>query len=697
MKKILFFIAIPLGWAMFLCYNLTGSYAFAIVLFTVLTKLILMPVALWVQKNGIKIVRIQPELNKIKADFFGDKNRVADETAALYKKEKYNPFSNIIPMFLQILLLIGLIQVIYNPLTHLLRFDSTLIESLIKMTGSLTGVNINSSSIQLTVVEAIKNSAYTGSFLAVEGVNIAVIEAVRSINMGFLGLNFTLIPSQTAGLELLIPVLAGLAALALSLAQNKLNPLQAEQTKAGQWGTMAFSVGISLFLGAFVPVGVGFYWIFSNLFTIPQQLLLNVIINPKKHINFEKLEASKKALAALEAVGKKKPFEKDQHSKREKADYKRFFSIANKHLVFYSESSGFYKYYEKIIEELLKRSNVIIHYITSDPDDAIFKQAVAQPRIKPYYIGPKRLITLMMKMDADMVVMTMPDLGNYHIKRSYVRKDTEYVYLFHYPLSTHMVLPKGALDNYDTILCVGEFQFEEIRKMEELYDLSPKKLIACGYGQLDKLYDAYKPLDKSDNVRKKILIAPSWQKDNILDTCIEGILDSLIGKGFDIIVRPHPEYVKRFGPRMDAVVAKYQDNPEGDLTFELDFSGNSSIFEADLVITDWSGTAYEFSFITCKPSVFIDTTPKTNNPEYTKLGIEPLEFSLRDKIGIRINPSELSSLLEKINQLIVETGKYKKEILEMRSRYISNFGQSGEVGCRYILDSLKAMTSANKK
>ena len=69
-----------------------------------------------------------------------------------------------------------------------------------------------------------------------------------------------------------------------------------------------------------------------------------------------------------------------------------------------------------------------------------------------------------MKMDAHMVIMTMPDIENYHYKRSYVNKDTEYVYVFHYPLSTHMVLHTGALDHYDTILCVGDFQFAEIRK-----------------------------------------------------------------------------------------------------------------------------------------------------------------------------------------------------------------------------------------
>ena len=102
-----------------------------------------------------------------------------------------------------------------------------------------------------------------------------------------------------------------------------------------------------------------------------------------------------------------------------------------------------------------------------------------------------------------MVVMTMPDLENYHIKRSYVRKDAEYVYMFHYPLSTHMVLHTGALDHYDTILCVGEFQFAERRKQEELYHLPQKKLVLCGYGQLEKLQDAYDKLKSKYMVKRK--------------------------------------------------------------------------------------------------------------------------------------------------------------------------------------------------
>ena len=154
--------------------------------------------------------------------------------------------------------------------------------------------------------------------------------------------------------------------------------------------------------------------------------------------------------------------------------------------MFYSEKSGFYKYFEAVIEELLLRSNVSIHYITSDPNDKIFIFAEKEPRVKPYYIGEKRLITLMMKMDADMVVMTMPDLENYHIKRSLVKKDVHYIFMPHDPLSTHMGFRKGALDHFDTVFCVGDIQVEEIKRWEKSENLPSKNTVVTGYGVLEK-------------------------------------------------------------------------------------------------------------------------------------------------------------------------------------------------------------------
>mgnify|MGYP003303689591 CR=1 FL=1 len=666
------------------CYAITSNYGLAIILFTLATKIILFPVSFWVHTNGIKMVRIQPAINRLKVKYFGDQDKIADEQADLFKKEKYSPFASIVPILLQLVLLIGLIQVIYHPLSYVLNLPATTVQEILQFAHHLGGIDTDSSTAEILALNLIQHTKN----VALPNVSAEIIDRLLEMDMNFLCFNLSGVPMTVGGTLLLIPLFAGFAAVVLSLSQNKINPLQKEQTQSSQFFSMAFSVGISLIVGFLIPAGVGFYWTWSNLFSIVQQIVLNLIYKPEDHINYAELAASKKELAKYENIGTLSNDELRQYAHREKEDYKRFFSIINKHLVFYSESNGFFKYFERTIQYLLKNTNLTIHYITSDPNDQIFTLAQQEPQIKPYYIGAKKLITLLMKLEADVVVMTMSDLENYHYKRSYMRKDIEYVYMFHYPLSTHMVLHTGALDHYDTILCVGDFQFDEIRKQEELYNLPKKKLIACGYGQLETLYDSYISMENVTRDRPKVLIAPSWQEENILDSCIDELLNSLLGQGFDVVVRPHPEYVKRYRARIDEIVQRYSSYMGDDLTFELDFTSNKSIFDSDVVISDWSGTAYEFSFVTERPCVFIDTPPKIHNPEYVKLGIEPLEITLRDKIGLRVAPDKLGNLASLIRSLLTDTSR-KDAIRSIREKYVSNFGESGKVAANYLIERIQ--------
>ena len=691
MNTLITLLGTPLGHVMRWCYALLGSYGPAILLFTLITKVILLPVGVWVHKNSIKVVRIQPELNRVKARFFGDRDAIAEEQGKLYKREGYHPLVSLIPLFIQIVLLMGLVQVIYHPFDHLLRLPRETSQALVELTCRLTGADPASSSIQLRAVSAIHSGLYAADFAALN-LPEAVSQAA-ALQTTFLGIDLGAVPAAAGGALWIMPILAGLGAYLLCVAQNRSNVLQSEQGKLNKYGTMALSVGLSQYLGAFVPAGVAVYWIAGNLLAIAQLYLLNRLIDPRRYVDYAALEESKKQLQQLQSVGGERTKEEKA---REKADYKRFFSIANKHLVFYSEGSGFYKYFERLIAELLRRSNVVIHYVTSDPKDQIFEIARKNERIQAYYIGDRKLITLFMKMDADVVVMTMSDLENYHYKRSYVRKDITYIYMFHYPLSTHMVLHTGALDHYDEILCVGEFQFEEIRAREKREGLPAKKLVACGYGQLENLYDAYQQMDRAPRATPRVLIAPSWQNDNILDTCIDDMLNCILGQGWHVTVRPHPEYVKRYRARWDALTARWQDYRGGDLTFEGDFSGNESIYGSDAVITDWSGTAYEFSFVTLRPSVFINTLPKINNTDYDKLGVEPLELSLRDRVGVSVDPDKIDTLAGVVRQVLSDSGRYEKEIEALRSRYIANFGASGKAAYRAVMDAVKAYGGPQK-
>ena len=145
------------------------------------------------------------------------------------------------------------------------------------------------------------------------------------------------------------------------------------------------TISLSLYLGWFVPIGTALYWVCSNLMAVIQLYILNAIIKPRKYVDYEKLEKSRRALNEIQSVGKKKKESLfSENKRRERNDYKKFFSVVNKHLVFYSESNGFYKYFKGFIEYLLEHTNITIHYITSDPEDSIFEMEKVNPQIRAY-------------------------------------------------------------------------------------------------------------------------------------------------------------------------------------------------------------------------------------------------------------------------------------------------------------------------
>lgn len=592
------------------CYALCHNYWIAIFLFTLLTKVILLPLSVWIQKNSIKTVRMEPELNHIKAVYAGNQELISEEQYKLFKREKYSPFGDLIPLFVQLALLMG-------------------------------------------VVEAVKK-----------------------------GTPLTVIPIQALGVTLLIPAVAAASAFVMCFVQNKINVLQSEQGALNQYGTMIFSVGLSLYLGFFVSVGVGFYWICSNLLSTLQLALLNVWINPRDYIDYEALEKSKEELKEARAfmTDRKKQGRNNPCRKKEKADYKRFLSGQRKKLVFYSEKNGFYKYYKNIIEEIIRRTNIVVHYITSDPEDEVF--SLESQQFVPYYIGENRLIVLMMKLEADVMVMTTPDLENFQLKRSYVKKDIEYIYVPHDVNSSNLTFHKDALDHFDTIFVSGVQNKSEIREREEKNGLPSKNLVEWGSSVIDNMAAAYEETEKD---KKTILIAPSWQKDNIMDSCIEELLDALKGRGYRVVVRPHPQYVRHFEEKIDRLARKYAGQG---IEVQKDFSSNKTVYEADVLVTDWSSIAFEYAFSTLKPVLFINTPMKVVNPDYQELQTIPIDLVLRDKVGISLNPDSMEQVEEAVRSLLCDNRFSRESLAALRDAYIYNVGHSGEVGAKYIIGRL---------
>lgn len=610
-------------WLINLCYTFVHNYWAAILIFTLLTKIILLPLSVWVQKNSIKTVRMSPEMNHIKAAYFGNQEAISEEQYKLFKREKYSPFADLIPLIVQLALLMG-------------------------------------------VVEAVKR-----------------------------GTDLTDIPVKTGGVTLLIPLLAALSAFFMCYVQNKINVLQSEQGRVNKYGTMAFSVGLSLYLGFFVSIGVGFYWSCSNIFSVLQLVLLNLWINPRDYIDYEALERSKEELNKVREfmTSRQKEDKNNPYRARCKADYKRFLKTPGKQVVFYSEKNGFYKYYQNIIEEIIRRTNIVVHYITSDPKDEVFGMESGQ--FKPYYINENRMIVLMMKMETKIMVMTTPDLENFQLKRSYVQKDIEYIYVPHDVNSANLSFHKNALDHFDTIFTSGPKNKAEIAERERKYELHAKNLVEWGSSVIDNMTVSYERMIQEAQDRrqdgdgkKTVLIAPSWQDANILDSCIEPMLDALVQTEHHIVVRPHPQYVRHFEHKIDALAAKYQ---AYDVTFQKDFSSNRTVYMADLLITDWSSISFEYAFSTLKPVLFINTPMKILNPDYRELQTVPIDIELRDRIGISIAPEDVETeIVAAVDRLLHDTEFSPGSVQKLKEEYIYNNGTSGKVGAKYMIDRLVA-------
>ena len=680
-------LGVPFGFVIYFAYLLTSSYGLAIVIFAMMVKVIMFPVSVLAHKNSIRLLQLQPSLGVIKQRCEGDKERLNEEQYELFKKERYNPVLGMVPLFIQLFLVTGVLQVMYHPLQHLLRLDSDVIYALGQAVRTVYGGQSNTPE-QLLVMSAFGYAENLPVFRqALAGFSDAdnIMYLISSTNMSFMGLNLGAVPSfRNPSIELVLPFLSGIIAMSFCLIQKALSPGALSQGERTNLGFTVFTVVLSVYFALVLPVGVGIYWAVGNLAAICVVFVLYTLNNPKK--------LAAEALVYINANRKSPSQIKDERlqkkalSIREKQDTAKF-NTAKKQLVFYALSGGQYKFYKKIIEHVLKNSQIIIHYLTNDPNDSLFQMKME--RLIPYYVGHRRTISVMLKLDTDIFITTVPGLQKYHLKRSVVRDDIEYIHTPHSMGSTIFAAKEGIIDHIDTFFCVGSHHIAELRRREEMVNIPRRTLVKAGYGLFDQLLEAYAALPKDGHEKPRILIAPSWQTDNILDLCIDRVIDALSGKGYVIIVRPHTQYTRMFPKRMELLIQNYSKQAaEGEVVFDLDFSSNQSIFLSDIVITDWSNITFEFSFCTLKPSIHINTPMKVLNPNYEKYELEISDISLRDKIGVSIDVDSLENLGEVTAKLLAEKNSYKEQIEQVKQQYLYHPGRNGEAGGSYIIKQL---------
>ncbi len=367
---------------------------------------------------------------------------------------------------------------------------------------------------------------------------------------------------------------------------------------------------------------------------------------------------------------------------------KQFFAQEkqNRHIVFYSEDDFSFIHFSGLIKLLTTTYNRKISYLTSQIDDPILK--TKSDKLFPFYIGKGVIRTAAFhRMDSDLLIMTMPDLGTFHLKRSKVW-NVHYIYLFHALVSTHSNYRKGAFDQYDTVFLTSPYQHVEIRQTEEYYDLPAKELVNFGYPQLELLINEVKqwrsnnPDPALQERQPRIIVAPSWSKKGILETLGEELIGVLLKSGYLVTVRPHPRTTEQRPDILSNLARQFADFENFDL--QLDINDKRSLYRADVMISDWSGVAMEFAFSCERPLIYIDVPKKCLNEDADKLGMVPIEVSIRDEIGIIVSPHELEKLPTIIDECFQNQDKYIDTAIKLRSEYVFNLGDSNQHGVNYL-------------
>ena len=350
-------------------------------------------------------------------------------------------------------------------------------------------------------------------------------------------------------------------------------------------------------------------------------------------------------------------------------------------ITFYSEGKNYWPHLEGLLSATLEKTNKSICYVSSSLDDPGLM--VEHPNLNTFFIGMGFVRDYFFQnLDTNIMVMTMPDLHNFQVKRS--RHDVHYVYVQHSLVSLHMIYRHGAFDYYDTICAAGPHHVEEIRAIEAKYNLPRKNVVELGYSRLDSLtetarkYQETQPNEKKKKKHKTILIAPSWGPEGVIESGLGKILvEQLLNLKHEVILRPHPQTIKFAQSKIDEIRNQHKDNLR--FAFEGSVAGQESLHQSDIMVSDWSGAALEYAFSLNKPVIFCDVPRKVNNPNYQDIEIEPLEASIREEIGVIWDGvSPVGELIEHCGQ------KSKRDLCALTDQHVFNAGRSDEIFYKFI-------------
>ena len=349
--------------------------------------------------------------------------------------------------------------------------------------------------------------------------------------------------------------------------------------------------------------------------------------------------------------------------------------------VIYNEGNQYWNVFKPVTDEFEKRKIPLMYY-TSSKTDPIFDQKYEF--VTSEYIGEGNTAFAKLNMlSAGFVLMTTPGLQVYQLKRS--KSVKHYSHVLHMPndATTYRLF---GLDYFDSVLLTGDYQKDDIRTLEKNRGINSKDLVTVGCSYLDVLSETINSIPAEENHVFTVLVSPSWGEVGVLKRFGERLLDPLAATGWKIIVRPHPQSKKSEADMLKRLEERYKDYAN----VEWDYNRDNiySMKKADIMISDFSGIVFDYTFLCNKPVMYVNTDMDLRPYDAYDLNKQLWQFSVLEKMGIKLEEKDFANIKEVIQNAsdspeLAEQRKIAKETAWM------NIGKAGEKIADYMISTVE--------
>ena len=298
MSTIGYYICVPFAWLVRLFYNLTNSYGVALILFTLVIKLIMLPFQMKSKKSMMRMSRVSGQMQDLQKRYAKNQAKLQEEMQKLYEEEGVNPMSGCLWSLIPFPILIALYSIIRQPITHFMMLSKDVLQTVVQSAAD-AGVNLTNIVMmdKATGTPALKDGLYQlasygqiNLVKAVQEMGLSTPDGWFNVNYKFLGLDLTATPWEyvksftftwaVIGV-ILIPILAGLSQFVFSKLTMKTQP-QADAAGGASMKSMMYMMPLmSVYIAFIMPAALGVYWIAQSVFSLIQEAILNKTFSAK--------------------------------------------------------------------------------------------------------------------------------------------------------------------------------------------------------------------------------------------------------------------------------------------------------------------------------------------------------------------------------------------------------------------------------